>query len=266
MNRCLNVIVYYDNKKEIEKYLNELEKISNGLVDICIVVNKDSENILNSIVNKMKNININVIDYKDNVGYLNALLKSIKDDYIDKYEYFILSNTDIEYKTTDFFIKLCTKKYDNKIGCIAPSVFSTNSLSYSNPHYINRISKRKIVLNIIIFSHPFLGKAYLKLSEKKARFKKSQERESCKVYSPHGCYMIFKKNFIKKIKGYEYGAKLYSEESCVGELLYKNGMICYYDNSLKVIHRESSVTGQVNYKKRFIMWADSLKYILKEFY
>ena len=72
--------------------------------------------------------------------------------------------------------------------------------------------------------------------------------------------------FIKKICGYEYGVKMYSEESAIGELLIKNNMKCYYEDSLSVIHQESTVTGKINYKKRFNSWRESLEYIIKEFY
>ena len=68
------------------------------------------------------------------------------------------------------------------------------------------------------------------------------------------------------IVGYEYGVKMYSEESAIGELLIRNGMKCFYDASIGVIHQESTVTGNIDYKKRFNAWRDSLQYILSEFY
>ena len=43
-------------------------------------------------------------------------------------------------------------------------------------------------------------------------------------------------------------------------------MKCFYDDSIAVIHQESSVTGKINYKNRFAAWRESLEYILKEFY
>jgi hypothetical protein len=78
--------------------------------------------------------------------------------------------------------------------------------------------------------------------------------------------MIFTKKFISLISDYTYGALLYSEESCIGELLIKNGMKCYYDNALEVTHHESTVTGSIDYKKRFDLWRKSIKVILDEFY
>ena len=63
-----------------------------------------------------------------------------------------------------------------------------------------------------------------------------------------------------------YGVKMYSEESAVGELLRHNQMRCYYDDTISVIHQESSVTGKINQAKRFAAWRESLEYILKAFY
>ena len=116
-----------------------------------------------------------------------------------------------------------------------------------------------------IYKFAFIGKIYIKLGEIKSR-KRVFERESCFVYSPHGCYMIFSQAFIKKIHDFKYGVRLYSEESCIGELLLKENMSCYYDNYLKVNHNESTVTGKINYKLRFKYWKESIDYILKEFY
>ena len=78
--------------------------------------------------------------------------------------------------------------------------------------------------------------------------------------------MIFSKSFVSLIRSYRYKALLYSEESCVGELLLRNGLKCYYDSSLEVIHHESIVTGKIDYKKRFALWRESIRVILEEFY
>jgi len=267
--KSLNTIVFYENREEVENYISEVASISDGMVDIAIVVNSDKQNQVKSMETAIRAKGIDcfsVIDYGDNVGYLNTMLKTIKQIDIDKYDYIILSNTDIHYETKDFFQQLATKEYSADIGCIAPCVFATQSNSYSNPHYAERIPKEKLEKLVKIFRYPLLGKWYLKLAGLKAGKTRTEKRQSCYVYSPHGCYMIFTKEFIKNILGYEYGVKMYSEESAVGELLMKKNMRCYYDDSISVVHQESSVTGKINYKRRFTAWRESLEYIIKEFY
>lgn len=267
--KCLNIIVFYENRYEVENYIREVASISNGLVDIMLVVNKDEHSQAMKMAADLRTKGINcfqIIDYGTNVGYLNAMLKTVQNVAVDEYDYIILSNTDIHYETRNFFQELCSKKYPSDIGCIAPSVFATQNNSYSNPHYIKRIPKAKLERLVKIFKYPLLGKYYLRLAGLKAKNTKTGKQSSRFVYSPHGCYMIFTRLFIKKILGYEYGVVLYSEESAVGELLLRNSMKCYYDDSLSVLHRESSVTGKINYAKRFHAWRESIEYILKEFY
>ena len=267
--KVLNVIIFYNNKNEVEKYITRLHEISNNQVDIALVINADSNNEAVGLVKIMKKRGINNIyirNFGDNVGYLNSLLNEIKIINLEEYDYYILSNTDINYRQDSFFNLLSEKKYDSSIGCIAPSVFATKTNSYSNPHYAKRIDKKKLIRLSRVFSHPFIARLYLKLANFKASKRKRNKQLSCFVYSPHGCYMIFTRSFISRILEYEYGAKMYSEESVIGELLLKYKFKCFYDACLEVEHQESSVTGRINYKKRFAMWKASIDYLLATFY
>lgn len=269
MNKCLNIIVYYDNDEEVKKYIYQVASFAMGKVDIALVINKDEKKLASKLIAEIKeklSISVNVYNYGENVGYLNAMLKIVASRDVDEYSYLILSNTDIIYNDNKFFEILLHEEYESKIGCIAPNVFSAKTNSYSNPHYKERISCKKIKRNIKIFTYPRLAKVYLELANLKAKKIRKKEEESCYVYSPHGCYMIFTNSFISKISGYIYGVKLYSEESCIGELLRKSNMKCFYDSRLKLVHDESAVTGKINYKKRFMLWKESLEYILDEFY
>lgn len=269
MNRCLNIIVYYDNCDEVINYLKDIQSTKSYNVDVAIVINSDLKkefHLVESYVLGKVILKVMYFDYGKNIGYLNSMLKVIEEVEVDDYSYFILSNTDIHYVTHKFYEVLVRKKYNESIGCIAPSVFSKKTNSYSNPHYIERINQSKFKRLLWIFGHPFIARGYLWLSEKKAQKKKDKKRNSCYVYSPHGCFMIFSKNFIKSISGYYYGAEMYSEESCVGELILQKDKKCFYDSTLEVEHCESSVTGKINYKKRFNMWRKSIKYILDTYY
>lgn len=260
--KVLNIIVYYDNMQEVKQYIEEVLSISDNFIEIAVVINKDSNGLAKNILHP----NVKVFDFEENVGYLNALFMTIQKIEINLYDYFILSNTDIHYVNNDFFKILCKKKYAPIIGCIAPSVFSTKTKSYSNPHYLTRITKKKLLFLSNLFKHPMIAKFYLWLAEAKANMQRTSKQDSCFMYSPHGCYMIFTRKFIKNIQGFLYGVKMYSEESCVGELLNKYKLKCYYDSEFEVEHRESSVTGKVDYKRRFSLWRESLVYIIDMFY
>ncbi len=267
--KCLNAIAFYESKEEVKAYIEEVAAIGKELVDIVLIVNSDKNAQVPLLVQELHAegiTGVHVLEYGDNVGYLNALLKPIQSMDLNEYDFYILSNTDIHYDSTDFFQRLLTANYSPDIGCVAPCVYATISNSYSNPHYLERVPREKLERLIKIFRHPWLAQMYLWLAGLKAGKTKAGKRPSCYVYSPHGCYMIFTKEFIRRICGYEYGVRLYSEESAVGELLKREGMRCYYDETLLVIHQESSVTGKLNQKKRFSAWRESLEYILNTFY
>lgn len=267
MKKILNIIVYYDNDEEVDHYITQVMSISRQFVDIWVVVNKDEKGRLRELQSRRSgDSRITFINHGGNVGYLNSLLTTIKDRDISGYDYVILSNTDIEYKDPEFFNRILATEYTTDIGCIAPSVYNPNTGSYSNPHYRERVPEYKFKRIMRIFAFPMLADAYLKLAGMKAGSTKSTKCDSCYVYSPHGSYMIFTREFLSKIKGYEYGVRMYSEESCIGELLRREKMRCFYDSTIEVIHLESSVTGGMNQKRRFWMWRDSVRYILDEFY
>ena len=266
--RCLNIIVYYNNYIDVEAYICNLNRVANHRVDLIIVVNSDKEEKIRQQdwTNRFTNVdNIKIIDYKDNVGYLNAMLLTIKHMNLDKYDFVILSNTDIEYVTRDFYKILLGKYYEENIGCIAPNVYAVSTGTYSNPHYYERISEKKIRRNIFIFERPLLAQLYFQLASLKEK-KNTTVKESCYVYSPHGCFMIFTRDFLKKIKGNMYGVKMYSEESYIGELLIENNMRCYYDSEIMVKHMEGAVTSKLQYRLKAKYFAESLKYIYETFY
>lgn len=267
--KILNAIVYYNNYDEVRQYIEAVHRISRKTVDIVVVINSDTDHRVEALGKYLEQLHIDevsIVDYHKNVGYLNALLKPVQSMDLEDYQYYILSNTDIHYPSQDFFSTLAQNRYTVETGCIAPDVYNPGSNLHSNPHYTQRVPKGKIEHLIRLFRFPLVGRMYLFASKFKNRKIKNSKMESCYVYSPHGCYMILTREFMKRIRNYEYGATLYSEESAIGELLIRNHMRCYYDASISVIHDASTVTGKINYRKRFTAWRQSLEYILNEFY
>lgn len=267
-DKCLNVVVYYDNEEEILRYLSELDAIAANAVDVCVVVNKDSlgnaELVLQRF-NESHELKTKCLLPNENIGYMNALLRSIQVFSPNDYRYVILSNTDIGYPQEDFFQRLLAKQYASSIGCIAPSVYAPAKGVFCNPHYQVRIPKSKILMLRELFKHPLLSSLYGKLSALKKQTK-AKEQDSCEVYSPHGCYMILSSQFAKQLVGMQYGAVLYSEESFIGEELLKHGLRCYYDSDIKIWHLENAVTGQLGSRTRYKYMSESLAYIYKEYY
>lgn len=268
--RCLNIVVYYDNSKEVVEYIKQADTSSTYYeTDYIVSINKGGKEelteLLNYIAPEIKG-HIGIIDPHGNIGYLNAMLFSISQLDLSDYKFIILSNTDISFKSSRFYDDLLKKEYPKYIGCIAPSVTTEKEDCYSNPHYVERISKEKLNRLCRIFSNRALMLFYSELSKAKSRAVKGIKQPSQFVYSPHGCFMIFSNDFAKKLLQEVYPPILYSEESFIGEMLIRNDLRCYYDSSLEVVHFENTTTRKLPSKEKCKFLTNSLKYIVSRFY
>lgn len=271
MKTILNIVICYDNTREVLKYAKmlSLQKDSDKL-SLIIVINKISEDI-SSFSDNLKNINLDIelIIPGDNLGYMNGLLYGYSHSNLVKknsYKWIIMSNTDIAINDNNFIQKLITNTYSDDTWCIGPAVFSPNRKSYENPVCLARRSEKKIKLLITIFRIPMLNELYVTLSDYKARIKKTPKGISRYVYEVHGCFFILRDKFATYLYDKTYRALMYSEESFIAEHIFKNGKKVYYDSQLEVIHNEHSVTNSLGRKKIAKYIADSLAIILEDFY
>lgn len=262
--KILNIVVFYDNYRELAKYIQQIDLCARNLTDLIVVINKDTHR--QALALKKLSSTVTLVDYGENVGYLNSFLLTIRKHNLKDYKFVILSNTDILYSDSSFFTKLSKKKYDDNVGCVAPCVISSFNKVYLNPHYRKRIPLKIINRNIRIFSHPILAILFFKLAAIKSQFQKSKKSTSCYVYSPHGCYMIFTRDFVKQIVGITYGVKMYSEESFIGEILRQKRMLCLYDQDLELEHIENTVTSTLKIRYKCDLIKTSLEFIRDNFY
>ena len=267
----LNTIIFYNNLNEIKDYCESLYLLPDtDSVYVVIVTNKiDQKDIepLKDFASRYSRISILFQD--ENLGYMNGMIAgyeyfvsstSINPDYV------IMSNTDIIYNDKAFFSKLISKKYDDNIWVIGPSVYANNRHSYDNPVSYERRSINSVKKIIRFTSFPIIRVLYVFLSDYKARLQKNGERPSSIVYEVHGCFFIVKNDLAKQFVNHKYGMLLYSEEAYVAEETFKSGKLSYYDSDLKIIHNEHSVTKHVGYRKIAKYVSSSMKYILNTYY
>ena len=266
------LVINYANEEEVLEYAKTISKqtMSKNLT-LVIINNKCNENPKVDLNKEIKNIelDISVFDPEGNLGYLNGALYGYREYCKNKLQlpdYAVVSNTDILIPDIRFFEKFILSEYPIEVSCIAPSVVAGNYGTYQNPHYIDRIPKKKIDRVIMIHEYPSFALLYNQLAKMKSRLKRKEKQDSRYVYSPHGCFFFLKQNFIENIKDNYYKGFLYSEESYIAELLIQNNKRCYYDGNIELIHNENSVTGLLGIKKKSKFIADSLKYIKEEFY
>lgn len=264
MLKVLFVCINYNNEEEVKNFLKNINLIDKKN-EFKVLITNNSESKAGELKRQLKDINLDyeIINPNKNLGYLNGMFFAIK-EYLKREilpEWIVFSNTDIEIKKFDFY----NKDYQKDICCIAPSIYSTQSKTYQNPHYKIRLSVHKLKRIILINSIPYLEYFYSKLAVLKSKYKKRKEEESQEVYAAHGAFFILRKSFFEKVT-LNYGAFLYSEEAFIAENIRLLNKKIFYDKEIKIIHKEHSTTNLIGTMKRGRYIKESLKYILREFY
>jgi len=270
MKELLLIAINYCCEKETLLFCEQIaNQTIKDNITVIIVNNKSSETAEIDLDVALKKINIDIkyYDFNKNLGYLNGCLAGI-DEFTKEEGYFpkwiAISNTDIIISDVQFFEKFLHTEYEKDIWCVGPSIIELENI-YCNPHYLKRISKKKIIRLIKIFNSKFLSIIYYFLAEKKAK-KRTIKNESTYVYSNHGSFFFVKSELYKCLNGEKYGALLYSEESFIAEFILENNKRAYYDNSLELFHSKNLVTGKLGKQKCAKHISQSLKYIRKRFY
>lgn len=271
--KILNTVICYNNAEEVVSYALSLSKLE-GSSNVCLVITLNSiqENQKVDLQKKINDINLEIIIYdpNKNIGYMNGMIqgydhyKELTDGHTP--EYIIMSNTDINYPDHRIISKLLSNKYDGDTWVIGPAVFAPLRMSYDNPIKEHRRSANEIDSLIKKFGIPFFSEIYVVASLLKGRLLRKKVGNSRKVYEVHGCYFIIRGMMGNKLLESPFGALLYSEETYIAEIAYKNGKVAYYDTSLLVYHIEHTVTSRISAKKIAKHLYDSMKVIKKDFY
>lgn len=273
MKKIMHIVILYSNEEEVLTHIRDLKNQSViNEVQIIIVVNKKNKEIYKNFLKEINKLDSSIKIYNPdkNLGYLNGCIYGFetytKENPNQNFKWYTISNTDIEFRSNNFYKKLLKKSYEDDIWCIAPSVFNSKNLSYDNPHYKNRISKQKINRIMYIYKFPTLARIYEQLSKIKGTKLRGKKEKSQYVYSAHGCCFILKKEIMEILSNKKYKALMYSEESYIAELIRNKNKKIYYESEIEVKHDESTVTNKLGIIKKAKYISESLKLIKDEFY
>lgn len=272
MKKILNIVINYANEEEVLSYARILNSQSaNDRISLVIVENKKSSNPKVNLESKLNELNIewDIYSPQSNLGYFNGFMYGYK-KYLESGKeipyWTILSNTDLIIDDEYTFEKLFEEEYDEKVSCIAPSIYNLGKKTYDNPKYKIRIPRKKIDSTIFIHEHPVLSLIYLTLGNFKAKKNKHEKHHSQSCYALQGCFIGLKFDIMKYLQNNEFKAFLFSEENYISEMLLRLGKTCYYNSSVEIIHNEKQTTSLLGYKNRAMYYATSLKFIREEFY
>jgi GT2 family glycosyltransferase len=272
MKNIINVVVCYNNAKEVLNYAKELSKLNESdKLSLIVVINaakaEDIE-LLNTLSSEVS-FHTLVVNPNENLGYMKGLMygyEKYKESTNSIPDYAIMGNTDIEYEDTDFLVKLSNKEYSEDTWCIGPSVFTKYTHNYDNPVALERRSVQEI--DKLLFRFSVLGGFYVWLARVKESLtkKRLEKLPSQYVYEVHGCMFILRGLFCEKLLEKPFKPLMYSEETYLAEMAYQNGKKVYYDADLEIIHLEHTSTSLVGNKKIAKYLLDSMRFIRNEFY
>jgi hypothetical protein len=249
MCKIIQILVCYYNENEIYEFVDKLFEQKVTPEKIVIVNNGTNNEEILFQIKKKYNLKIEIQNIGKNLGYWGAFQYALKHTHV-KYDYYILSNSDIDFLSNDFYLKLCNSNFSSKnnIGVIAPTIYTQNLKNNLNPYLVSKISLQNIKKLKYVYSNEYLALFYNLLHFVKNNIKISKKTKDDitdnknRIYAPHGSFMIFTNSFISK-NNYLYDAFLFGEELYVGEACRKLKLDVIFYPDIEIIHIEHTTTG-----------------------
>ena len=256
------IIVNYNDVDDTIKYVKKITKYE--IISRIVIVdnNSTSKNALENL-KVLENEKVKVIQSDKNGGYNYGNNFGIKylESQNEKYDYFIISNPDIE--VSEKAIKHCLEEMekDTKIAVISPRMFNKNS----KPIRRSSWKKRTFTLDVI-HSTRLLEIIFYKILRSGEYSEKDYEKEILEVQNISGAFFIIKSNILKDIGYFDENVFLFYEEDILAEKLAKTNYKIISLNSEKFIHYESQTIGKtLNYYKKTRELFKSKMYFQKEY-
>ena len=263
----LFICVNYNTYDELNNFLRSVEQAYNQLADdtkVSFLVIDNSTDYAEIV----PNYSFKLIQEKtdDNLGYFGGFqygLKIVK-DYINKYDYIVVSNADVTIDA-NFFCELKEVILENNVGCIAPSIYSVLENKDRNPKIVKRITLKKLKILKVLYKFPFLNLLYEKLVYP-IRRKNTQKIKGGYVYAAHGSFMMFTKKSFDFLMGMEYPIFLFGEEIFVAENLMRNSLKTIYIPEIKVYDTEHASTSGLKKKSYYNYNYEAICMLIKEYF
>lgn len=263
MMKLLIVCVNYNSYESLTDYLESLDKSLENLSDIKVdVFIADNSTEKQNFDFSAKNFTYKLFSFP-NLGYFGGAFEIINTLKPSEYKYTIISNVDVKFDK-NAISELVNFPIDEKIAWVAPKIYSLLKNKDNNPQRLNRCSKKKLLLLLIMYKLPFLCNLY-----KKTFYNRKRKTDVCesgsKIYCGHGSVIILTSKFFENYQNVKYPIFLYGEEIFLAELIMKKNLevvyypeIIFYDDE----HVSTKKLGKNYFKFNF----NAIKYILKEFY
>lgn len=252
------IIVNYNDADDTLKYVKTITEYD--VINRIVVVDNKSTTI--GAFNELKKLESNkvkVIESDKNGGYDYGNNFGIKylDNQNEEYDYYIVSNPDIE--VSEEAIERCLEvlKKDEKIGIIAPRMFNKEDKP------IRRSSWKIRTFGLdVVHSTRLLEVLFYKVLRNGEYLDKDYEKELLEVEAISGAFFIIKGSVLKEVGMLDENVFLFYEEDILAQQLKEKGYKTISLNSEKFIHYESQTIGKslTYYKKMKQLFISKMYY------
>ena len=254
----MNIAVILVNYNQCDVTVNCIKSIlssnhSQTSIDILVVDNSDSSEYLLDIKKQLEKEYINENDSLDyirviNKGYFSGINSGLEQLDLQKFQYVVVGNNDLEYDY-NFFKCLLGTEIDKDSYVLAPNIINLDG-SHENPRAIKRISNTKKIMYAIYYKSYILAILIMKIRSLLLPIKPNNRAQIQQhIYLSMGACYILTRNFLDKSSFLDNKVFLYGEEVILAEQLKNLGGKLLYVPNLIVKHCEHTSTKKISNKQ-----------------
>lgn len=235
------IVVNFNDINDTKKYVNQISKYE--VIDKIVVVDNKSTKPENSfeLLKELDSSKVEVIQSERNGGYAYGNNFGIKylENKNEYYNYYAISNPDIEI--SEDAIKKCIKALEKneKIGVVAPRMFNGKGKPVRRSAWKYRTFGREVV-----HSSRILELLFYKVLRNGEYTEEDYTKEELKVEAISGAFFIIKKEALDKINKFDENVFLFYEEDILAKQLEENKYEIYSLNNISFKHYESQTIGK----------------------
>lgn len=235
------IVVNFNDITDTKKYVTEIAEY-NCINKILVVDNKSTfpDNSF-EMLQTLKSKKVEVIQTDKNGGYSygnNFGINYLKNKN-EEYDYYAISNPDIEI--SEEAIKKCIDflNKNEKAGVVAPRMLDGNGKAIRRSSWKERTFKRDVVHSLRI-----LELLFYKVLRNGEYSEEDYQNPTLKVEAISGAFFLIKNEVLEKINNFDENVFLFYEEDILSKQLESGGYETFSLNDINFKHYESQTIGK----------------------
>ena len=234
------MIVEFNDAEQTIKYVNEIAQYKN-IQRIVVVDNHSTELNTMNLLKEIQNEKVIILQSDKNGGYNYGNNFGIQylQEQKEEYDYFIISNPDIEIEEKAIERCLQVLENDEKVAIAAPRMYDAQN------HPIRRSSwKIRTFWRDVIHSTRLLEVLFYLQLRNGEYSQKEYSQDLLQVEAICGAFFIVKREVLQQIGNLDENVFLFYEEDILAQKLKEKGYKTISVNDVKFVHYESQTIGK----------------------